>query len=60
KELGSEVFNKQSSDFILGAAMKSRDWLRLRTLNGLDGLNEVYGEVLAGKADPRDGFLIEM
>lgn len=60
KEWGAEKFNAESSAFIMDAAAKSNAWLRLKTLDGLDGLASVYEEVLEGKADPRDGLLIKM
>jgi len=60
KDWGAAEFNARSAGFIMDAAQKSSAWLNLKTLNGLDGLAEVYPDVLAGTADPSDGLLIEM
>ncbi len=60
KDWGAAEFNAKSAKFIMDAAQKSNAWLNLKTLDGLDGLASVYPQVLEGKADPRDGLLIEM
>ncbi|MDJ0613519.1 MAG: DUF2855 family protein [Rhizobiaceae bacterium] len=60
KEWGAEDFNKKSGAFLMEAVGKSSTWLNLKTLSGLDGLTDAYPAVLEGKADPRDGLLIEM
>ena len=60
KDWGAAEFNAKSAAFVMDAGKKSSTWLNLKTLDGLDGLASVYDAVLEGKADPRDGLLIEM
>ena len=60
KDWGAAEFNAKSAAFVMDAGNKSSQWLNLKTLDGLEGLASVYDAVLEGKADPRDGLLIEM
>ena len=60
KEWGSDEFNKRTAGFVQQAAIKSSQWLNMRKLDGLEGLNSVYSDVLEGKMKPEDGLLIEM
>ena len=60
KDWGASEFNARSNGFVLDAANKSREWLNLKTIDGLEGLQAVYADVLNGKANPADGLLIDM
>lgn len=60
KEWGPAEFGKRSGTFINDAVSKSSNWLNLRTIDGISGMNEIYSDMVYGKADPRDGFAIKV
>ena len=41
-------------------AAKSRTWLKLRKLGGLDGLAAVYGDVCAGRVPANEALIVEL
>ena len=59
KDWGAEGFDEKTANFIQATVMKSRSWLKLRTLQGLDGLESVYADVCAGTVAPDEGIVIE-
>jgi hypothetical protein len=60
QEMGPDNFSQKTAAFMQETAAKSRDWLQLRKLGGLDGLAEVYGDVCAGRIAPREALIIEL
>lgn len=59
KDWGAEGFDEKTANFIKATVMKSRSWLKLKTLHGLDGLESVYADVCAGSVAPNEGIIIE-
>ena len=59
KDWGPEGFDEKTSNFITRSSAKSRDWLKLKKMDGLTGLTQVYGDVCAGRFAPDEGILIE-
>ncbi|MEM7136009.1 MAG: DUF2855 family protein [Myxococcota bacterium] len=57
KELGRAEFDALSQAFIRDAATKSRDWLRVTELAGLEAVAEVYPRLCAGKVAPDQGMI---
>ena len=60
QEWGPDTFSQKTATFMQGTAAKSRDWLQLRKLGGLEGLAEVYGDVCAGRIAPHEALIIEL
>lgn len=59
KDWGAEVFEEKTASFIKTTVEKSRSWLKLKTLDGLDGLAGIYPDVCAGAVAPDEGIIIE-
>ncbi len=60
KERGADEFGKRSAAFIMDAAIKSNAWLKLKPLEGINGLDGIYAGMVDGKSDPRDGYTITL
>jgi hypothetical protein len=60
KDWGVEGFDEKTADFITQTVAKSRSWLKLKNLPGLNGLEEIYPAVCAGSVAPDEGIIIEM
>jgi hypothetical protein len=60
QDWGPDGFNRRTSSFMQQTAMKSRAWLRLRTIDGLQGLAEVYEDVCEGRIAADQGLVIEL
>jgi len=60
KEWGPEGFAERSGKFMQETSLKSRDWLQLRTIDGLQGLAEVYEDVCEGRIAANQGLVIEV
>jgi hypothetical protein len=60
KDWGSQGFDEKTAAFIAETVAKSRSWLKLKTLPGLNGLESVYPDVCAGKIAPDEGLIIKM
>ncbi|MFT5484393.1 MAG: hypothetical protein ACI9GW_003058 [Halieaceae bacterium] len=59
KEWGVEGFDEKTANFIKNTVAKSRSWLKLKTLPGLQGLESIYPDVCAGAVAPDEGIIIE-
>ena len=57
---GPGVFETKAMRFWHDAATKSRSWLRFDHHSGLDVLNEVYQQVLAGRVPPDSGIIVTL
>ena len=57
---GAEGFDKKSATFIERTAIKSRDWLVMTNIDGLQGLSDIYDDVCHGKIPPEKGLIIQM
>ena len=60
QEWGPEGFEKKSSAFITRTALKSRDWLKMTSVNGLQGLERIYDDVCHGRIAPEQGLIVEV
>lgn len=60
KDWGPEEFAARTSRFLSKTAHRSRQWLRLRQIDGLKGLSEVYPEVCAGKIPADEGLIVKL
>lgn len=60
KDWGPEEFEKKSSAFVQRTSLKSRDWLKMRTVDGLTGLAKVYADICNGQMPPEEGLIVQM
>jgi hypothetical protein len=60
KDWGPGGFAQRTSAFMRESTTRSRDWLKLIRIDGLDGLARIYGEVCAGRLSPDQGLMIEV
>jgi len=60
KELGAEEFNKRTGQYIMQCAAKTSSWLKVRELDGIEGLSEVYEDVCAGNIPANEGLVVVM
>ena len=60
KEWGHEEFNERSMSYIMKSVAKTTPWLKIKELDGLNGLSKVYPEVCDGKIGPDEALVIVM
>jgi hypothetical protein len=60
QDWGPEGFEQRSSAFITRTAIKSRDWLTMKQIDGLSGLREIYDDVCHGRIPPEQGLIVRM
>ena len=60
KDWGPDGFMQRTSSFMQQTATKSRAWLKLRAIDGLQGLAEVYEDVCEGRIAANQGLIIEL
>jgi hypothetical protein len=60
KDWGTEGFAEKTSDFMRRTTLRSRDWLKLVQIDGLQGLADVYKEICTGRASPDQGFVVKL
>ena len=60
KDGGPDGFAEKSGCFMRDAALKSRQWLKFRQVDGLEGLAGVYPDVCEGRLPPDEGLIIEL
>lgn len=58
--LGPAEFNRRLGAFVHRAAEKSRDWMKIRTLDGLAALPDAYDDVCAGRSNPSEGLIVQV
>ena len=58
REWGPGEFQKRAMAFWHGAALRSRDWLKIREHRGMAALGDVYQELLAGRVAPDKGIIV--
>ena len=58
KEWGIDEFNERSMSYIMESAAKTTPWLKIKELDGLSGLSEVYQDVCDGKIGPDKGLVV--
>ncbi|MAA65915.1 MAG: hypothetical protein CL581_14210 [Alteromonadaceae bacterium] len=60
KEWGPAGFASRSSTFMRETTLKCRSWLRLKDVEGLDGLAGVYPDVCEGRVAPDEGIIVKL
>lgn len=60
KEWGADKFDQRTSKFLKETAAKTRQWLSFKTVDGLEGLAAIHGEVCEGKNAPDEGLIVEL
>lgn len=60
KEWGPGEFEKRAMKFWHEAAIKSRDWLTLKRLSGLEVFADHYDSIRRGELSPDQGLLVEL
>lgn len=60
KDWGSDEFNKRSISYVTNSSAKTNAWLKVKQLDGINGLSEVYEDVCDGKIDPDEGLVVVM
>ncbi|MBT8067274.1 MAG: DUF2855 family protein [Gammaproteobacteria bacterium] len=60
QDWGPDGFAQKTSSFMQETALKSRAWLELKRIDGLQGLAEVYSDVCHGRLSPAQGFIVEL
>ncbi len=60
KDWGPQGFADKSSTFLSETASKSGDWLKLKKLDGLQGLDAIFDDVCTGRIPPDQGLIVEL
>jgi hypothetical protein len=60
KEWGREKFDEKSMQFVMHSSAKSRAWLKMTYLDGVEGLEKVYADVCEGKIAADQGLIVKM
>ncbi|MEO0367942.1 MAG: DUF2855 family protein [Pseudomonadota bacterium] len=60
KDWGPAEFEKRSTAFLMRATAKSKAWLEINSVQGVDGLDSIYDGVLNGTASPKEGIIVSL
>jgi len=60
KDWGPAGFVEKSTAFIQTTSARSRDWLKITSIDGLNGLRDVFGDVANGKVAADEGLIVEL
>lgn len=60
KDWGPEEFGKRSLYYVSNSISKSRSWLKIKEINGVAGLSDVYGDVCDGNIAADEGIVVVM
>lgn len=60
KDWGPQGFAQKTSAFMQETTAKSRDWLKLKRIDGLQGLAEVYEQVCEGRVAADEGLIVRL
>lgn len=58
EEWGKGEFERKANQFWLSASQKSRTWLSIETINGLDEMVKPFKSLIAGQVPPQDGLIV--
>ncbi|HDZ39005.1 MAG TPA: DUF2855 family protein [Marinobacter sp.] len=58
KDWGPQGFSERSERFMHASAAWSRNWLKIRTVEGLSGLAEIYPAICQGKLAADEGVVV--
>ena len=60
KDWGPQEFGKRSMGYVMNSTAKSRAWLKVKELDGVNGLAGVYKDVCDGKVAADEGLIVVM
>ncbi len=60
RDWGRDGFAERTSGFMQETALKSRGWLKLEKIAGLEGLAAVYGDACEGRLAADQGLIVEL
>lgn len=60
KEWGPGGFQQKSSAFMRATSARSREWLKVTTVDGLGGLRAVFADVANGRVAADEGLIVEL
>ena len=58
QDWGADTFNQRSMAFIANSVAKSRAWLKIKEIDGIEGLADVYGDVCDGNIAADEGLVV--
>ena len=59
-DLGQEIFNTNSNEFLKRRSEDSKKWMEIREIDGFDELSNTYNAMLEGNVDPKLGLIINL
>ena len=60
RDLGQELFNTSSNEFLKRRSEDSKKWMEIREIDGFDELSNTYNAMLEGNVDPKLGLIINL
>lgn len=60
KEWGPQGFEQKSREYMSVSIGKSREWLKMTEIDGLEGMQEIFEDVCDGKIAPEAGLIIKL
>ncbi|MFT6269303.1 MAG: hypothetical protein ACJAVV_002128 [Alphaproteobacteria bacterium] len=60
QEWGPQVFDQKSRKYLAVSINKSREWLNMTDLDGLEGMQAIFVDVCEGKVAPDNGLIVRM
>jgi len=60
KKYGKNEYGQRTSEFVKSTSKKIREWMHFREVDGLNGLEEIYGSVCSGDLLPNEGLIIKI
>lgn len=57
---GPEGFTKRSAEFVQATSLRSRDWLKIRSIDGLQGLQAIFNDVANGNIAADEGLIVKL
>ena len=59
-DLGQEIFNTNSNEFLKRRSEDSKKWMEIREIEGFGELSNTYDAMLTGNVDPKLGLIINL
>lgn len=60
QEWGEQVFDQKSREYLALSIGKSKEWLKMTNLNGLEGMRSIFVDICEGKTDADAGLIVQM
>lgn len=57
---GPAGFTARTGTFLHDTALKSRSWLKCTTIDGLEGLSDIFSDICEGKVAPDQGLIVSL